>query len=103
MSALDTLFCENYLSFLHLCGDRLLGIRSDTVDCGQSHSYRQILEEIQLLIQGPEHVFEVCKQKFELWTVDSEEELVNRSCDISLKNQRLRANFWKKIYCETCQ
>ena len=84
--------------------------RSDTVDCGDQKTeisydsrYRRILEQVQLLLQGPEHVSELCKQKFMAWSVDSEGELLNRSCDASLKHQKLRANLWRKIYHETCK
>ena len=111
MSAFDMLFCESYLSFLYSCGDGLLGIKSDTVDCGDQKTeisydsrYRHILEQVQLLLQGPEYVSELCKQKFMLWSVhDSEGETLNRSCDVPSRDQKLRANLWKKIYYETCK
>jgi hypothetical protein len=80
--------------------------RSDTVGDDQTNygsSYRHIIEKIQLLIQGPEHVSELCKQKLNLWSMEPAGELLNTSSDISLKNQKLRANLWKKIYHETCE
>ena len=84
--------------------------RSNAVDCGDQKTeksydscYRQILEQVQLLLQGPAHVSELCQQKFMLWSVDPEGEVLNRSCDVSLKDQKLRTNLWKKIYRETCE
>ena len=85
----------------------IITFRSDAVDhddqTSYDSSYRHIIENVQLLIQGPEHVSELCKEKLKLWSVDPARELLNTSSDISLKNQQLRSNLWKKIYHETCK
>ncbi|XP_028406572.1 uncharacterized protein LOC114529043 [Dendronephthya gigantea] len=110
MSAIYPSFYESYLCFLHSYGNTLLGLRSVALqdDDGTKYGlrYQHFIEKIRMLVQGPEHVSQLCIQKLQLWSKVEEparESSSTSSKKVGLRDEIIRANMWKKVYNDICK
>lgn len=96
-------FCKIYLNFLKSLGDSLLGrpsffISQDTTNYGSS--YRNVVQRFKELLQGPQHVLELCERTLKSWCLGSASASDENSQVIY---SEIGVNFWREIYQRACR